>query len=116
MLPVLIANSVRLQLPDAGPVGLPIGQAVVQLKCLVAVDDKDKGIEAGVWEASPGSWRRTIVKAELSHFIAGRCTFTPDDGAPLEIKAGDAVYFPANSLGVWNVDETVRKTYVTFGE
>jgi uncharacterized protein len=115
MLPVLISNPVGAALAEAGPVGLPIGQPVVQLKCLVAAEEKDKGIEAGVWEASPGSWRRTIVKAELSHFIAGRCTFTPDGGTPMEIKAGDAVYFPANSLGVWNVHETVRKTYVTFG-
>ena len=30
----------------------------------------------------------------------------------LEIHAGDAVYMPANTTGVWDVIETVRKTWI----
>jgi uncharacterized cupin superfamily protein len=32
----------------------------------------------------------------------------------IEIRAGDAVFFPLNSRGFWGVRETVGKTYVTF--
>jgi uncharacterized protein len=111
--PVLISNPALMNLPDAGPVGSPIGQPVVQLKCAVSAVVPERQIEAGVWEASPGRWRRQIVTAEFCHFLSGRCTFTPDDGPPLEIKAGDAVFFPPNSLGVWDVRETLRKVYVS---
>lgn len=114
MPPILIANPLQLDLPAVGPVDSPIGQPVVQLKCLVAGEFNDKQVETGVWEASPGRWRRQIIQAELSHFVAGHCTFLPDGGAPLDINAGDAVFFPPNTLGTWHVHETVRKTYVLF--
>jgi uncharacterized cupin superfamily protein len=114
MPPILITNPLQLDLPDVGPVAAPIGQPVVQLKCLVVAELNEKQVETGVWEATPGRWRRQITQAELSHFIAGRCTFLPDGGDLLEIGAGDAVFFPPNTLGTWHVLETVRKTYVLF--
>ena len=114
MHPVLIAKPSEMELPAVGPVTSPIGQPVAHLKCLIAAELNNKRVETGVWEASPGSWRRQIIQAELSHFIAGRCTFAPDGGAALEITAGDAVFFPPNTLGTWHVHETVRKTYVVF--
>ena len=46
------------------------------------------------------------------HFLQGRCTFTPDGGETIRIEAGDALLLPENSLGVWDVQETVRKSYV----
>lgn len=60
---------------------------------------------------TPGCWRRQIVQQEFCHFIQGRCTFTPDDET-LTIEAGDALMLPANSTGIWDIQETVRKTYV----
>jgi uncharacterized cupin superfamily protein len=114
MTAIVISNPLELELPPVGPVALPIGEPVVQLKCLVAAELNNKQVETGVWEATPGRWRRQITQAELSHFIAGRCTFVPDGGDPLEIRAGDAVFFPPNTLGTWHVLETVRKTYVLF--
>jgi uncharacterized cupin superfamily protein len=107
MPPIQIANPLQLDLPDVGPVAS-------KLKCLVAAELNNKQVETAVWEASPGSWRRQITQAELSHFIAGHWTFVPDGGAPLVINAGDAVFFPPNTLGTWHVQETVRKTYVLF--
>jgi uncharacterized cupin superfamily protein len=114
MQPVLIPDAARALLPDVGPVSVPLGQPAAHLKCLEAVSLPEKQVEAGVWECSPGVWRRQVTQAELCHIVAGRCTFTPEGGQPLEIKAGDAVFFPPNSRGVWDVSETVRKTYVTF--
>lgn len=70
------------------------------------------GVVAGVWECSPGRWRRQIAQQEFCHFIAGRCTFTPDNGKPIAIQAGDALLLPANTFGVWDIQETVRKSFV----
>jgi uncharacterized cupin superfamily protein len=42
--------------------------------------------------------------------------FEPDDGEPMHIKAGDVIYFPENSGGVWDVRETSRKIFILFDE
>lgn len=114
MPPVLIPNVEQTPLRDVGPVSVPIGEPIAHLKCFEAVELTEKQVEAGVWECSPGVWRRQVRQAELCHFVAGHAFFTPEDGAKIEIKAGDAVFFPPNSRGVWDVRETIRKTYVTF--
>jgi uncharacterized cupin superfamily protein len=55
-----------------------------------------------------------VKKAEFCHFVAGHCSFTHEDGTRIEIRAGDCVFFPANTNGVWDVQETVRKVYLVF--
>jgi uncharacterized cupin superfamily protein len=114
MYPVLISNATTMALPDVGPVAVPVGQPVAQVRCSEAVSLPDKQVEAGVWECTPGVWHRQVNQAELCHFVAGHCFYTPEGGHPMEIRAGDAVFFPPSSRGVWDVRETVRKTYVTF--
>jgi len=114
MQPVLISNAAKIVLADVGPVSMPLSQPVAHLKCAEAVSLPEKQVEAGVWECSPGVWRRQVKQAELCHFVSGYCFFTPEGGHAMEIRAGDAVFFPPNSQGVWDVKETVRKTYVTF--
>jgi uncharacterized cupin superfamily protein len=54
------------------------------------------------------------MQAELCHFVSGRAFFTPEGGEQFEIKPGDAIFFPPNSRGIWDVREALRKTYVTF--
>jgi hypothetical protein len=56
-----------------------------------------------------------VTQAEFCHFTAGECTFTPENGAPIEIRAGDALFFPPNSLGVWDIRTTARKVFIVFG-
>lgn len=114
MPPVHINNVASMRLPVVGPVSVPLGEPVAELRCLESVTLPDKQVEAGVWECSPGVWRRQVMQAELCHFVAGHAFFTPDEGSQIEISAGDAVFFPPNSRGVWDVRETLRKTYVTF--
>jgi uncharacterized protein len=111
---VLIPKVNEMVLPDVGPVSVPIGEPIAHLKCFEAVALKDKQIETGVWECSPGIWRRQVLQAELCHFVSGHAFFTPEDGDKFEIKAGDAVFFPPSSQVVWDVRETIRKSYVTF--
>ncbi|WEK07398.1 MAG: cupin domain-containing protein [Candidatus Pseudomonas colombiensis] len=103
-------NTVTVALDDSTPVAVPLGTpvAVTSVTCV----ERDDGVETGIWECTPGRWRRQITAQEFCHFIQGRCTFTPDHGEPLHIQAGDALMLPANSTGIWDIHETVRKTYV----
>lgn len=101
-------------LDDWGPVGLPQGAPVSCLSGRILEMSADEAIESGVWQCTPGVWRRQVKKAEFCHFLTGRCTFTPDGGAPVAIEAGDSLFFPPNSEGIWDVKETVRKVFVVF--
>jgi uncharacterized cupin superfamily protein len=53
-----------------------------------------------------------VTQAEFSHFVTGKCRFHADSGETLDIEAGDAVLFPPNTLGTWEIIETVRKNYL----
>lgn len=72
------------------------------------------GSDTGVWECTPGRFERQIAKAEVMHILSGACTFTPTDGEVVSFGAGDTVFFPQNTFGVWDVTETIRKVYVIF--
>jgi uncharacterized cupin superfamily protein len=98
-------------LEDWGKVAVPIGEPVAQLRG-ISPTEKGKEPDFGIWECTPGKWQRQIRNAEFAHFVAGRCTFHAETGQVIEISAGDALYFPANSMGVWEIHETVRKTYI----
>lgn len=103
-------NTDSAVLDSSNPVTVPLGDpvAVTSVTCV----ERSDGVETGIWECTPRRWRRQIVQQEFCHFIKGRCTFTPDGGEPLLIEAGDALMLPANSTGTWDIQETVRKTYV----
>ena len=103
-------NTARVPLQESFPVAVPLGTPVA-ITSLTSVERTD-GVETGIWECTPGRWRRQIVAQEFCHFIQVRCTFTPDDGETLTIEAGDALKLPDNSTGIWDIQETVRKTYV----
>ncbi|EIK96209.1 hypothetical protein PMM47T1_12993 [Pseudomonas sp. M47T1] len=105
-----LKNSHNVALDETFAVALPLGEpvATVSVTCVERTD----GVETGIWECTPGRWRRQIAQQEFCHFTTGRCTFTPDGGEPLHIVAGDALMMPANTCGVWDIQETCRKTYV----
>ncbi len=103
-------NTSEIALEDSNPVAVPLGEPLA-VTSTTSVERSD-GVETGVWECTPGRWRRQIVQQEFCHFVAGRCTFTPDGGETIEISAGDALMMPANTTGIWDIQETVRKTYV----
>lgn len=103
-------QTATLQLDEFNPVAVPLGE-LIAVASTHSVERAD-GVETGVWECSPGRWRRQIEQQEFCHFIAGRATFTPDGGEPVLIEAGDAILLPANSMGIWDIQETLRKSYV----
>lgn len=92
--------------------GKPIGDPIPQAR--IALPYEAPKADIGFWECSVGKFEREIMQAEYSYFLSGSGRFTPTDGETIEFKAGDSMYFAANTHGVWEIDETVRKTYVIF--
>jgi uncharacterized cupin superfamily protein len=77
----------------------------------------DGRTEVGVWECTPGMWPSAKVGVgELMSFVAGHGWIVDEvdgrDGERHEIRAGLIRWFPDGWRGRWEVDETVRKTYV----
>jgi uncharacterized cupin superfamily protein len=95
--------------------GIPktIGETQCDLRGLQIIQNED-GSEGGIWECTPGKFTREVMQAELTTFLQGRCIFHPENGEPIEIEAGDVLYFPENSKGIWEIIETVRKAYLCF--
>ncbi|TSD56900.1 DUF861 domain-containing protein [Variovorax sp. KBS0712] len=108
-----IRETSRIQLEPASVIAAalngtqPVTSAVVQPVAGIL------GADAGIWECTPGSWRRATPHAEVMHFLSGECTFTPDGAEPMHIRTGDTVIFPTHTKGTWVVISTIRKVYVT---
>ena len=71
----------------------------------------DGKMETGIWECTPGKFERVLPNAEVMHILTGACIFTPTGGEPLHIQAGDTLFFPAHTTGVWHITETLRKVF-----
>ncbi|MCK1590055.1 cupin domain-containing protein [Bradyrhizobium sp. 169] len=115
MTPVVLKASIDLPtsaLDDISPVSRPLGEPVSIMRSKVAFKSPTDATTTGVWECTPGRWRRQVAEAEFSTFLSGRCTFTPDGGQTIAIEPGDSIYFHPNTNGEWNIIETVRKAYV----
>lgn len=109
----ILKNSARRNdLADDGAVARPLSQPACTTRKLPFAGAT--GDRMGVWESTPGSYLRQVAEAELMHILAGRCTFTPEGGEAIAIEAGDTVFFPANTNGRWDMQETLRKVYVVF--
>jgi uncharacterized cupin superfamily protein len=100
------------QLEDWGPVAEPEGERIGRVRGREQVSVVGGAFRIGVWECSPGRWRRQVMEREFAHFLAGRARFIPDQGEPFDINSDDAVWFSANTTGTWDITETLRKTYV----
>jgi uncharacterized cupin superfamily protein len=100
------------ELVDWGEVPAPLGAPVSQTSGRLLHRDEDGANETGVWVCTPGTWRCVVERDEFCQFLAGRCVYTAEDGARLEIEGGDAAFFPAGWAGTCEVQETVRKTYM----
>ena len=100
------------QFGEAKPLGKPVGLPVAQAR--LALNKEVPQADIGFWECTVGRFEREIMQAEYSYFLKGVGRFTPVGGETIAFKAGDSIYFPANTHGVWEVDEPVCKTYVIF--
>lgn len=103
-------------LQDQGTPARPLSQPPCRLS---GIDVELAGAgdnKSGIWQCEPGRFERQLANAEVMHILAGACTFTPTDGAALEIRAGDTLFFPAHTTGEWHVHETLRKVFVVMAQ
>lgn len=110
----VVRQTAHSPLDEMAPAKLPIGDLIAHAATGQHQTDPAVNASVGVWESTPGVFRRHLKNREFSHIISGACTFTPDGGEPVELRAGDAVLFPENCEGVWDIRETLRKSYVLF--
>jgi uncharacterized protein len=116
--PIRLASPESLptdQLEDWGPAKVIVGTLIAHIRSSEQTSGDGGRDRVGVWECTPGSWRRQVMEREFAHFLSGRARFVPDDGEPFDINAGDAVWFPADTTGTWEISETLRKSYVIIG-
>src|ERR1700749_823078 len=102
----------KCELDPLGPVKMPLSSPPSMLTGRKYIDEAPGIDSMGIWECSPGRWQRTIMEEEFAHFIKGSARFIPTEGEPIDIRAGDTIWFPANSGGIWEISEDVRKVYV----
>lgn len=101
-------------LQDWGPVGLPLSDPPCHLRGMKMSHSLEGSPEIGLWECTPGRFRRQVRSAETMQVISGEATFTPDGGPPLPLRAGDVFCFATDTTGVWDIERTFRKVYVLF--
>lgn len=99
-------------LQDDGLVAHPLSEPAARTASLEVQLEGAGANQSGIWECTPGRFKRGLRNAEVMHILAGSCTFTPEGGEPRHIRAGDTLFFPADTRGVWEIHETLRKAYV----
>ena len=112
MNPKLIRRTGEAGFSPAVAVKYPTGEQVARVR--IGDNTEIPVGNSGIWECSPGRFRRQVPQAEYSYFISGHGSFTPDGGQPVDFQAGDGIYFDANTEGEWHIVETVTKAYVIF--
>ncbi|ADU99133.1 DUF861 domain-containing protein [Alicycliphilus denitrificans] len=111
---VIAQSATTPQLQDWGPVTVPLSTPACALRGLEVRLDGRPDSDMGLWECSPGRFQRQVASGEVMHILAGAGRFMPEaeGAAPVEFRAGDTLFFPPDTRGVWEIRETVRKLYV----
>lgn len=69
---------------------------------------------AGVWEATAGAFQSNIQGyIEFCHIVEGSCRLVDPDGTAHHFQAGDSFVLPDGFSGHWEVDERVKKVFIT---
>lgn len=112
MSPVLVRFNGEGSFGAATPVGAPTSTPAAHYRTAAHQAVSENGTSLGLWECTPGRFRRQVASAEFSYFIEGEGSFTPDGGSTIEFRAGDSIYFEPNTQGEWDIRETVIKSYL----
>lgn len=89
------------QFDDQGPVGVPLSEPACIVRSRKIAIPGAPATRTGIWECSPGKFRRQVEDGEIMHMLAGECSFIPDGQPPLKMQAGDTLFMPPNTQGVW---------------
>ncbi len=74
-----LKDTLHAQLGEANPVAVPLGEPVSETR--VDAVERPDGVETGIWECTPGRWRRQIVEQEFCHFISKAAAPSPRTAA-----------------------------------
>ena len=111
--------------PD-GPKGGGIEMAKVPAEAVLAgspeagshhfFESADGKLEAGVWTGTPGTLNvKEYPVDEFMHFLEGRLVMTYENGESETLKAGDSFLLRKGTSFTWEIQEQVRKYFVTYG-
>jgi hypothetical protein len=64
-----------------------------------------------VWSKEESEFPWTYDEDETAFLLEGHVVVTPENGEPVEIKAGDLVVFPAGMSCRWKILKKIRKHY-----
>jgi uncharacterized cupin superfamily protein len=103
-----------MSLDDWGTVRDPLTLPACQVRGKSHLEDANGTLKAGVWECTPGRFRRALFDNEFMHILSGECTFTPEGGEAIVLREGDSFTLTADIQGIWEVRTTVRKLYAVF--
>ncbi|RWO07275.1 MAG: cupin domain-containing protein [Mesorhizobium sp.] len=76
------------------------------------VEERDGGLYAGIWEATPGKWRIEYDEWEFCHILSGVSVISEAGSEARTVSAGDSFVLRPGFKGSWEVLETTRKEYV----
>jgi uncharacterized protein len=77
---------------------------------------EDLTLQNGIWECTPGTFYLPHNYEEQVTVLKGRVTVTPEGGEPVELEAGDTAFFEAGTRVLWEVHDTVRKSWHIYDE
>ena len=69
----------------------------------------------GLWRHPAGAFDYQFPGDETFHMLEGRVRITLDDGAVVELCAGDVVSFPKGAKSHWSILEPMKKFFVISG-
>lgn len=97
--------------PSPSPAVVEEGNPSCQELVLHAAGD----LEVGLWQVTPGRFRsKKVGIGETMTFLAGAGTLHHDAGGVSVIAPGVVVHLEPGWSGVWDVTETVTKSYTIF--
>ena len=64
-----------------------------------------------IWGCEVSEFPWSYEQREVCYLLEGAVVVTPEDGASVELVAGDLVIFPAGMGCLWDVTKPVRKHY-----
>jgi len=109
----ILTQSANIPLPTQSQVALPLSEPACAVSSLAVSIAGREGCKTGIWECAPGRFRRNVAQGEVMHFLAGSGTFQRDgEDTVYSFGAGDTVFFPPDTHGVWEIHHTLRKVYV----
>lgn len=70
---------------------------------------------AGLWRHPAGAFDYRFPGDETFHVVEGHVRIALDDGATVELRAGDLVSFPKGANSRWSILEPMKKFFVISG-